>query len=652
MLGNRTGTVSITAIALATLMLSQPAAATNCLWGGGTGKFRDKNWTNCGVPEKKDNVVIGDYRLKPPTGFVTINQQQEFHDLTLSAGSTINLNFIALINGNSFANYGTFNVVQTSNVRPYFRSYSKNLIISGNGVIVLDNGDLGGNMTFGAGQIVLGAGTIGTDSERLFNDGEITANFAGKEILFRNAINGTGRFRSQNNASLHFTGASSGDYLVNNSLVQLDGADFTVARDYQGAYFYSGNDFDARRTVTGTGQILAADARQSVSGPRLAGNVIDFGAMRVGDKVGTSLVVANTGGLTTLRGAVQSRYAPNVQVTSPDFVLLPGAPGHGSGLTFTGTSAGRISGQTIDVVNNFSNIADDHFAVSASVYAPAVVYLPSATVDFGTVRKGAAGVVAGATIANLAAGGLTDTLLTSIGATPGNIGVVAAPGPLAAGQFGTAAFGLDTGAAGFVGGTTVIGFASHDAELADLSLGSKTLVFAGTVTDPAVAALAKQAGAGDFAGGDGVYTLDLGRVGFGTVATEIAVLNTVFASAFAETLGGGFTLTGDAGYSFAGDAFAGLAGGGRDLGNRLGFDTRRLAAGTYRSVLTFTGFSRYPGLDDLMLNPLRVTIKATVVPEPASWALMIAGFATVGLALRRGRATAAPGPDRRRVGLV
>lgn len=620
--------------------LAQSAHAENCLWIGGDGNFLDKNkWTPC-RPGKKDNVVIGSAFLSNSTGNVTISREiAEFHNLYVARGSGVTINLIAKIYGNVFENSGTLTIRQNSNIRPLFRSYSKNLIISARGAIVLDNGELAGNMTIGSGQIVTGAGQIGADSERLFNDGVIEANLFGKEIVFNNAINGVGTFRATNGASLHFTRDSSGDNLVNNGRIQLEGANFQVARDYSGQALGSGNSFDARRTVIGTGQILAADATQNVSGPNLAGDVINFGAMRVGGRASTSLTLSNTGALTTLRGAVQNSRAPNVKVTNADFVLAAGGPVHTASLTFTGSTAGRYSGQVIDVVNNFDNVADDHFAVLANVYAPAIASLSSTAVNFGTVRKGAAGVVSLVRVSNLASGALTDQLLTSVDATPARISVASTPGALAAGRTGDLVFALDTGIAGLVAGASRISFKSHDSELQDLVLGSQPVNFQGKVTDPAVAALALQSGYGLFMGGDADYTLDLGDLDrdSGSFRSDIAVINAVTNSLVSELLGGRFELSGDSAFSFTGEGVDTLPAGGRDTGNFIAFDTGNLAAGRYQGVLTFFGFSRYPGLQDLALAPVRLTIRAnvTAVPEPGTFALLLVGLGAIAGVMRR-----------------
>lgn len=630
-------------LTLASLAATQPALADNCAWKGGSGNFHDKHWQNCGRPGKKDNVYIG--RFPWGAGTVTVNQIEEFHDFHLDYGSTVTMNSEMLIHGNTFAIDGKFTLNQTSNLHPYLRSYSKNLILSstyGSGEIVLNNGNLGGNMTIQSGVRIHGTGNIGLESNLLFNDGTISADLPAREIVFMRSIDGVGSFESKNGGILHFTAPSSGDKLINNGRLQLD-ADFVVGKDYSGAVSY-GNDIDARRNVSGPGRILAADARQTLSGPRLAGTVIDFGAMRVNGKATTTLTVTNTGGQTVLRGGVKSS---NSALTASNFIfaLAPGASST-STLTFSGATSGAYYGQMLNVVNNFDNVADDHLVVRANVYARAVPTVRSTTMDFGIVRKGTANVTATADFGNAANGALNDALALSYGATPTNVTRVSSPTRIAAQTVGAAVYRLNTSSAGTVHGSTLVTLASHNAEMADLALGAQTLNFTGTVTDPAVPKFTLADGSASLMGSGTSYTLDLGSFlpSSGASSLRLALLNAVPWSTVAETLNGSFAWVADAGYGFSGGPITGLSAGSGNYANVLSFDTTGLAAGTYHGVLTFNGYSNYAGLADLPLSPIQLAVSATIlaVPEPAVWQAMVTGLCLVGAWSRRHR------PDRRR----
>ncbi len=281
--------------------------------------------------------------------------------------------------------------------------------------------------------------------------------------------------------------------------------------------------------------------------------------------------------------------------------------------------------------------------LNANVYAAAIALVDAATVDFGTVRQGATAPIFALGISNVATGALIDSLVTSIGATPAGI-TAGAPAALAGGASGTANFSLSTATAGQVGGSTSLGFASSNPEIADLALSPQTIAFAGTVTEVAIAQLFKASGTGGFTGGGNAYTLNFGNyaIGTGQVIADLGVLNAIAASSFSETLGGGFVLTPGTGYSFSGASFAGLIGSASDIGNILTFNYTGLSAGFYTTKLTFNGISSFSGLGDLALAPIELTINARIasVPEPAIWAQFILGFGAIGGLIRRRRGLA------------
>lgn len=528
--------VSLLTVALATAAFSQPAAADTYYWVGGQGAYDDKNkWTRLNPGADATFPGINDdAKIWANNAIVNINygKSQSVKNLDLWSGSVLNINGSILADENILNNGSIVIKGKLTNRK------INNTNINGNGIIVLDYGSIasqavGGGWIFGSGQYIFGSGNISAGGN-IVNNGVIRSDVIGGGITIdAAAITGTGSFVAVSGASItllaptrtaNIANGNGGEFRIGNNSV-------TVGRDYQNGNFGRGNAFNPRAGIVGTGPINAVDARQTVSGDRLANGVIDLGPARVGQTVSASITIGNSGTETVLRGAVQNKSAPWLRLSSTDFVLSPGAS-HNSNIHFTATTPGILSGQTIDIVNNFDNVANHSLAVTA------------------------------------------------------------------------------------------------------------------TVTDLAVAQLAKAAGVGLFSGAGDGYTLDLGsfRADSGTrVTTEIAVLNAVLGSDFAETLGGGFTQwRRDAGYSGFYNAFIDLAGGNSTLGTRVTFDTSGLGAGVYESVLFFDGFSRFAGLDDLALGPIWLNVRATVtgVPEPASWAMLIAGFGLVGGALRRQRMAA------------
>jgi hypothetical protein len=583
--------------------------------------------------------------------------------------------------------------------------------------------------------------------------------------LITQAITGpTGSIVTDPGATLVLGGTSSAGTLTNNGTLGLGSNNITVTNDYTNAHFGSGNLFNNHNNVTGTGQILAASATMDLAGPALSGNTLNVGNVRTGGSSSTTLTIINNGASTNLIGAVQNTLAPSIALTGANWTAAANGGAALVGISYTGLSAGSLAGQTLNVVNNFDNVASQtlnitgniyqaaqagvlpptitlgarrvgdaaatslltiantapvtpgfnealttnasvgsgfllngagvtsinnlaagntapitlshsttiagSFAdivnvantsiavvgsgladlplagqtvnVAGNVYATASTSLAPATVNFGPIRQGATSPTGNVGITNGASGALTDSLLTSASGLPANV-TASTPSALAAGQGGNAVFTLSTAVAGLVNSSGTLNFTSHDAELSDVSAGSKTVNFTGTVTQLAGASLFKNAGAGTFAGAGNAFTLDLGSVASnsGVLNDDFGVLNTTVASAFAEALAGSFTQGGGTGYSFAGNSFTGLVGGSSNIGNLLSFNTTGLSSGTYTKHIAFNGLSQFSGLADYNLSPITLDITARItggvgaVPEPSSWIMMIFGFGLVGGVLRR-----------------
>ncbi|WP_375391559.1 choice-of-anchor D domain-containing protein [uncultured Sphingomonas sp.] len=648
------------------------------------------------------------------------------------------------------------------------RVFAASNAVTNAGVLSLSGGTFTQPGALASSGLVTGNGTVGV---AITNTGSVVADGG---TLNSQAISGlTGLVRSNAGATLNLAGAggpSQAGTLVNNGSLALGGNDILVQSDYQNAAFGSGNAFNAHANVTGSGLILAASATQDLSGAglNLADSTLNVGNVRLGGTSSTTLTITNNGTLTTLRGAVESPVTNTVAISSSNFVVGPNGGSTDVTLSYTGTQAGSLSGNTITVANNFDNVADRTLTITGAAYNPAaasltpnpinlgatrvggtlsglvtiantapsgqyseslavtsatgasgatgtrptaliaaggsatstvslntgasgtlsgtvtyglatdgtgtsglaqaalpsqvetvtgkvyqlaVAQLGTNSVAFATVRQGSAAPTASVSVTNGANGALNDSLSTSIGSLPTGV-TGTAPASLAGGQQGALSFAENTATAGNYTGTAQINFQSTDPDLAPADLPSQNVNFSGTVTQIAVAQVLKDFGVGTLTGSVTDYALDLGSFsGSGSTSTDLGVTNAIPNFAYDETLGGTFGSTGGTGYTFNGQTFTGLTGGGTDMGNALSFTYSGLADGTYTDVLTFNGYSRYTGLTDLQLSPIRVTVTARVtggvitpptgaVPEPASWTMMLVGFGSLGVMMRRRKAAA------------
>ncbi len=119
------------------------------------------------------------------------------------------------------------------------------------------------------------------------------------------------------NLSSGAAAGSNADFLVHNGTtagsLNLGSKTFTAAVDYTNAGFGTGNTFDPRARVTGTGGILASGGTgQTVSGTGITGGTsatpaLAFGKVHVGSTNTLNYQINNTGASgSKLRGAIQT----------------------------------------------------------------------------------------------------------------------------------------------------------------------------------------------------------------------------------------------------------------------------------------------------------------------------------------------------------
>ena len=270
------------------------------------------------------------------------------------------------------------------------------------------------------------------------------------------------------------------------------------------------------------------------------------------------------------------------------------------------------------------------------MYTPAAAQVNTPSVDVGIVHKGDVVAAKNVSVSNSAAvTGLNDTLRGTIG---GALAPFSASGTLAdvaaQGTDGTSfSIGLSTATAGVFNGTATAAFASHDADLADVDLGTSAIELKGQVNNFAVTTLT-HTGAGAFSAAGHTYTLDFGNIvlGSGDLTAALAVLNDVIGPADLLSgdfdiagVGPGFTLSGFGSFAnlIAGDSFGGL-------GVVFASDVQ----GAFLSSLVLhsrgSNASGFIGQLDDTTVVLRGSVNAVgAVPEPGTYVLMFAGLLVV-----------------------
>jgi hypothetical protein len=726
----------------------------------------------------------GTYSSTSTGAATTLDLRGNAADSIVTIGGTSGATTVILSGANS-----ALNVLAFSGGAPTSIDSSLTTVSSNGNLYLLNNRSMtivaGGGAFSNAGMVALGGGTFGAvsfnNSGIVDGNGVVAVNIvntgsvnATSGTLATRTISGpTGAISSGTGSTLDLTAASANStagQLTNDGHLVLGSHNLTITSDYANANFGSGNAFDRRANVTGSGDIYGVSYTVDLSGPALSGGVIDVGNVRTGGSSSTTLTITNNGTATNIVGAVQNTGAPSIAISNPDFAAAHGGGSATTTLSYTGTVAGSLAGQTITVVNNFANIgpqtlavqgnvyqiaiagsqpssvtlgasrvggaaqssvltisnvapdtsgytealtatattnspfqvnggasatvsniaaggsapvtvslgtassgafsntvtigntsipvagsgfsdltlASQSVTVSGNVYAPAVANLSSTNVAFGPVRQGASNPTQSLTLTNGSVGALSDQLVTSVGALPTGV-AASTPGPLDQGQQGNVVFSLNIATAGQISSSGSLNFTSHDSQLSDLALASQTVDFTGTVTQLAQALVTQNSGVGVLSGGGSLYTLDLGSFasGSGAESSTLGVTNNIPNSAYAELLNGLFTSSPAQGFSFAGQTFTGLSGGSNAGGNLLSFDTTGRSAGTYTDVLTFNGYSSYPGESNFSFGPITVDVSVRVtggvmgVPEPAAWAMMLVGFGLIGGAMRRRTAVAA-----------
>ena len=508
---------------------------------------------------------------------------------------------------------GTVNIGNASILAP-----QGNQTISGTGSIVFADGNgsnrlnlEAGNLTLGSGVTVRGnTGVIGQQNyvggaATLTNQGSIVSDGGGTiTVNPSGALTNDGLFRAQNGTlvvqrnvggtgTLQVDGAgamtlanggnSQGALRMGaaGAALNLGTGNLVISSDYTNTGAGSGNSFNRRAGVTGTGQIQAGgDVSQVITGANVTNGSTSNATLTIGNvRVGANtfnyqIGNAGTNG-PTLRGALQTAAnGGNISdgrlsgagVTASNYNA--GGPGGNSGnqaVVFNAASAGvlaPLSGQVVNLRSNFENIADQKLNIvlagGAAAYNTAVGSAGSPIAIANQRVNGTNSTAVG--IANTAASGAySEDLNASVGSVSGPVvGSGSVAGRLAGTNntgTGNINVGVATGSAGFKTGTVTINYQTAGAVngvsngLGVASAGSQTVTVSGNVY---------QAAAGQLQGN----TLNFGTLQVGQqVNQNLVVRNTATGPAgFVEDLNASFGASGNSQITGSGSLAGILAG--------------------------------------------------------------------------------------------
>jgi hypothetical protein len=362
------------------------------------------------------------------------------------------------------------------------------------GVVNLSAGTFGATSYANSG-LTTGSGTVTVD---IGNTGTVEANGG---TLATQAITGAaGTIRTLAGSTLDLSAATAGSTagaLTNNGALVLGSHNVTVTTDYANANFGSGNAFDRRANVTGSGDIYGVSYTVDLSGPAVSGGTIDVGNVRTGGSSSTTLTITNNGAATNIVGAIQNTNAPDIALSKQDFTAAYGGGSATTTLSYTGTQAGSLAGESITVVNNFANVGPQTLQVQGNVYQIAIAGSQPTTVTLGAARVGGTAQSSALTIANVApdTAGFTEAL-TSTASTNSpfqvNGGASATVSNIAAGNAAAVTVSLGTGTAGAFSNTVAISNTSipvGGSGFSNLALAGQSVTVSGNVYAPAVASL-------------------------------------------------------------------------------------------------------------------------------------------------------------------
>ena len=396
---------------------------------------------------------------------------------------------------------------------------------------------------------------FGTVTPRPNNLGAIQA--TGGTLALAAGVHGLGTLEATGGSTLDISAATNDSNtrqltLRNTGTLALGNKNISVVHDYFNENAGTGNAFDPRNGVTGSGSVNSGVSKtQTLSGDVTGGStatpLLALGAVRIGvagqNTTTGSFSINNHAGGPLLRGAIKSS-GNGANLAGESQLSITGGPrnfgpiaasGHSEDfeIAFTGATPGSVS-RKVALVNNFDNIAGQLVTVTAEAFQPAVPNITPDPISLGDFHVGATAQQA-ITIANNApAGAFSESLVANATAAGASVSITGGPSVTVAAGGSNSSIGVavNTSVAGAKNGQANIARSSTGATgLADLNLGTQSIPVSASVYRFAQPTILT------------AQPIDFGIVHVGDTISPVgvAIKNNASADGFSERLDASFT---------------------------------------------------------------------------------------------------------------
>ena len=396
---------------------------------------------------------------------------------------------------------------------------------------------------------------FGTVTPRPNNLGAIQA--TGGTLALAAGVHGLGTLEATAGSTLDISAATNDSNtrqltLRNTGTLALGNKNISVVHDYFNENAGTGNAFDPRNGVTGSGSVNSGVSKtQTLSGDVTGGSTttpsLALGAVRIGvagqNTTTGSFSINNPAGGPMLRGAIKSS-GNGANLAGESQLSITGGPrnfgpiaasGHSEDfeIAFTGSTPGSVS-RKVALVNNFDNIAGQLVTVTAEAFNPAVPNITPDPIALGDFHVGATAQQAISIANNAPAGAFSESLVANATAAGAQVSITGGPSVSVAAGGSNSSIGVavNTSTAGAKNGNANIARSSTGATgLADLNLGTQPIPVSASVYRFAQPTILN------------AQPVDFGIVHVGDTISPVgvAIKNNASADGFSERLDASFT---------------------------------------------------------------------------------------------------------------